>query len=310
MNSSSELKNSYQKKTGTLFTIGVFDGVHIGHRFLIEKLKQDAIKRHLLSGVITFDPPPRSILQPDANNLWISELKDKVSTLKQLGVDVIIVLSFTQALSQLSAKDFISFLVNRLKMCGIIIGPDLVLGRNQEGNAQTLRLLGQEMDFSVEVVPPFMLNEETVSSTLIRQELDAGDMVKVERLLGHHFTLNARVISGDKRGRTLGFPTANLAIATEQALPASGVYLTNTYVSNKRFISATYVGSRPTFHGSTNTVETYLLDYEGNLYGREIELSFIRRFRDDKRFSSPQELAAQIDKDVEEIKNMASYNQF
>jgi riboflavin kinase/FMN adenylyltransferase len=306
MNSTSKAKNIYQEKTGVIFTLGVFDGVHIGHRFLIEKLMQYAHKRHLLSGIITFDPPPISILKPDANNLWLSELKDKIGALKQLNIDVIVVLSFTQALSQLSAQEFISFLVKRLNMRGLIIGPDLVLGRNKEGNAQTLRLLGQKMDFSVEVVPPFMLNGETVSSTLIRRELDSGDMIKVERLLGHPFTLNTRVITGDKRGRTLGFPTANMAITGRQALPASGVYLTNICVNNKRFVSATYVGSRPTFASSNITVETYLLDYKGSLYGEEIELSFIRRFRDEKSFSSPQELAAQIGKDVEEIKNMTT----
>jgi riboflavin kinase / FMN adenylyltransferase len=309
MESTSDIKNIYQEDTGILFTLGVFDGVHIGHRFLIEKLKQQARKRHLLSGAVTFDPLPQSILQPGANIFWLSELQNKVKALKQLEIDVIVVLSFTQALSRLSAHEFISFLVKNLKMRGIIIGPDFSLGRNHEGDAQTLQLLGLQMAFNVEVVTPLTLNGETVSSTLIRRELDLGDMIKVQKLLGRRFTLNAKVVPGDSRGRLMGFPTANLTIAQGQALPACGVYLTNTYIHRKCLSSATYIGSRPTFNGFNKTVETYILDYKGSLYGENIEISFIRRLRDEKRFRSPHELASQIGKDIEEIRNIASDSQ-
>lgn len=292
-------------QNGTLFAIGVFDGVHIGHRFLIDNLRQDAKNAQLLSGIITFDPHPQSVLMPGSPRPWLSELGNRVADLKILGVDVIAVLSFTQTLSQLSAKEFANFMVKYLKMRGIIIGPDFSLGQNHEGTATILQSLGQQMSFSVKVIPPYTLDEEIISSTLIRQALSSGDMIKVEKLLGRRFILPARVISGDKRGRSMGFPTANLDIAPGQALPADGVYSTNTYVHGKRFLSATYIGQRPTFAGSNRTIETYLLDYTGSLYNEELEVSFICKLRDERHFNSQRELTAQINEDVEKIRKLA-----
>ena len=293
-------------QNGTLFAIGVFDGVHIGHRFLIEKLRQDARTTQLLSGIITFDPHPQSVLMPGNNRPWLSELGDRVEDLKRLGVDIIAVLSFTLTLSQLSAKEFANFMVKRLNMRGIIIGPDFSLGQNHEGTATILQSLGQQMAFSVKVIPPYTLDGEIISSTLIRQALGSGDMLKVEKLLGRRFILLSRVVSGDKRGRSMGFPTANLNILPGQALPADGVYATNTYVNGKCFLSATYVGQRPTFAGSNRTVETYLLDYKGSLYDKVLEVSFICRLRDEMNFNSQQELTAQISEDVEKIRKVDS----
>ncbi len=290
---------------GTLFAIGIFDGVHIGHRFLVEKLKQYAKTKQLLSGIITFDPHPLSVLMPGNPRPWLSELGNKVEDLKKLDVDVIAVLSFTLTLSQLSAKEFVAFMVNHLQMRGIIIGPDFSLGKNHEGNATMLQSLGQQMAFSVDVVPPCTLDGEIISSTLVRQSLTSGDMIKVGKLLGHSFILLAKVISGDKRGRSMGFPTANLDIAPGQALPADGVYATNTCVHGKRFISATYIGQRPTFAGSNRTVETYLFDYTGSLYNEELEVSFICRLRDERHFNSQQDLMVQINEDIEKIRKLA-----
>ena len=301
MDLTGELKNIYQEGTETLFTLGVFDGVHIGHRFLIEKLSRHAKKRHLSSGIITFDPAPQSILQPSTNIFWLSDLKNKVMALKNLGIDVIVVLSFTQALSQFSAQEFISFLVKSLKMRGIMIGPDFTLGRNHEGNAQTLRLLGLQMAFSVEVVAPFTLNGETVSSTLIRRVLTQGDMKKVEMLMGRYFQLGGKVITSNKRGRVLGFPTANLDIRPQQALPGNGIYATIAQIDGKQFSSATNIGIRPTFGEGEKTVETHLLNYKGDLYGKDIRLEFVQKLRDEQRFPSSEELKAQIEKDVREV---------
>lgn len=302
----SNWESSDISQNGTLFAIGVFDGVHIGHRFLVEKLRQDAKSTHLLSGIITFDPHPQSVLMPGSPRPWLSELGNRVEDLKRLSVDVIAVLSFTLTLSQLSAKEFTNFMVKCLKMRGIIIGPDFSLGQNHEGTAPILQSLGQQMAFSVKVIPPYTLDGEIISSTLVRQALTSGDMIKVEKLLGRRFILIARVISGDKRGRSMGFPTANLNIAPGQALPADGVYATNTYVHGKRFLSATYVGQRPTFAGSNGTVETYLFDYTGNLYNEELEVSFICKLRDERHFNSQRELTAQIKEDVEKIRRVDS----
>jgi riboflavin kinase/FMN adenylyltransferase len=181
-----------------------------------------------------------------------------------------------------------------------MIGPDFALGRGREGNANLLRSLGQEMGFSVETVSPFTVKGEMVSSTLIRQALAQGDMTKVTKLMGHNFYLAGKVISADKRGRSLGFPTANLNIKQEQALPGNGVYTTIAWVNGKQFASATNIGTRPTFGGSGKVVETHLLNYEGDLYGEELKVEFVQKLRNEQRFASPRELKEQIGKDIQE----------
>jgi riboflavin kinase/FMN adenylyltransferase len=189
-------------------------------------------------------------------------------------------------------------------MRGIIVGPDFALGRGGEGSINLLRTLGNEMEFSVEVIPPYTINGELVSSTLIRQALIQGDMKRVEKLMGHHFYLRGKVVTSDKRGRALGFPTANLDIKPQQALPNNGIYATITNVDGKQFPSATNIGTRPTFGEGQKMVETHLLDYKGNLYGKEIRVEFVQKLRDEKRFASSQELKTQIEKDVREVESL------
>jgi len=289
----------------TLFAIGVFDGVHLGHQYLIDKLKQRAKEQNLLSGVITFSPNPQSVLHPNTQLPQISDLKHRLSSLKELNIDLVAVLAFTPELAQLSAREFVALLKKCVKLRGLIVGPDFALGRGREGNAQILRTLGQEMAFTLETVPPFTIDGETVSSTLIRQALAQGDMTKVKKFMGRHFSISAKVVSADKRGRVLGFPTANLDINQGQALPHDGVYATVTHVDGKQFASASNIGIRPTFGGDDKrTVETYLLNYEGNLYDKELVVGFVDKLRDEQRFASPQELIAQIEKDIERVRTI------
>ncbi len=290
----------------TLLTVGVFDGIHAGHRYLIKRLNQRAQERGLLSGVVTFNPHPQSVLHLHSPLPWLSSLEDRIKSLRELGVGLVAVLSFTPEVAQLSAREFVALLKKYLKMNSLIIGPDFALGRKREGDANLLGSLGQEMGFNMEVMCPFTVNGEIVSSSLIRQALAQGDMMKVERLMGRYFTLSAKVISTDKRGRVLGFPTANLDIKPGQALPNNGVYGTITGVDGKQFASATNIGTRPTFGDSEKTVETHLLAYEGDLYGKELEVKFICKLRDEKRFASPEELKIQIEEDVEKVRTIAA----
>ena len=285
----------------TLLTIGVFDGVHAGHRYLLEKLQQQAVEKNLLSGVVTFNPHPQSVLHPHSQLLWLNNLEDRVRAFQELGVRIVAVLTFTPKIAQLSAQDFISLLKKYLKMQGIVVGPDFTLGRSQEGNINLLRTMGHEMNFSVEVISPFTIDGEVVSSTLIRQALIQGDMRRVERLMGRYFYLRGKVITSNKRGRVLGFPTANLDIKPQQALPSNGIYATITQVNGKRFPSATNIGIRPTFGKGEKTVETHLLNYKGDLYGKDMKVEFVQKLRDEQRFSSPEELKIQIEKDVREV---------
>jgi riboflavin kinase/FMN adenylyltransferase len=211
------------------------------------------------------------------------------------------VLTFTRKVAQLSAKEFMVLLKKPLRMRGIMVGPDFALGRGGEGNIDLLRALGREMEFSVEVAPPFTINGEVVSSTLIRQALAQGDMKRVERLMERHFYLRGTITTADKRGRVLGFPTANLDIRPQQALPGNGIYATIAYVDGKQFAAATNIGIRPTFGEGERRVESHLLDYDGDLYGKEMRLEFVRKLRDEQRFPSFEELKAQIKKDVQEV---------
>jgi riboflavin kinase/FMN adenylyltransferase len=284
-----------------LLTIGVFDGVHAGHRYLLQRLRQRAKERNLLSGVVTFNPHPQSVLHPHEQLPWLSSLDDRVATLRQLGLSIVAVLTFAPKLAQLGARDFMSLLKTYLKMQGIVVGPDFTLGRAGEGDINLLRTLGDQMKFSVEVIPPYTIDGEIVSSTLIRQALIHGDMSRVEKLMGRRFYLTGKVITSDKRGRLLGFPTANLDMKPEQASPDNGIYATITQVDGKRFPSATNIGTRPTFGEGKRLVETHLLNYQGNLYGKEIRVEFVQKLRDEERFASSQELETQIKEDVRKV---------
>ena len=285
----------------TLLTIGVFDGVHAGHRYLLEKMKRKAAERNLLSGVVTFNPHPQSVLNPHNQILWLIAPEDRVKSLQRLGINLVAVLTFTQEVAKLSAREFMILVKKHLRMRGIMVGPDFTLGRGQEGNIHLLRTLGREMNFSLEVIPPCTINGEIVSSTLIRQALTQGDMGKVRRLMGHYFQIGGKVVPSDKRGRILGFPTANLDIKPQQALPSNGIYATVTQVDDKQFHSATNIGTRPTFGEGKKTVETHLLNYKGDLYSKEIRVEFVQKLRDEQRFPSSEELKAQIKQDVQEI---------
>jgi riboflavin kinase/FMN adenylyltransferase len=285
----------------TLLTIGVFDGVHAGHRYLLKGLQQQAAEKNLLSGVVTFNPHPQSVLHPDDQLPWLSSLEDRVTIFQQLGLNIVAVLTFTPKVAQLSAWDFISLLKKYLKMRGIIVGPDFALGRGAQGNINLLRTLGDEMEFTIEIIPPYTINGEVVSSTIIRQALVQGDMKRVEKLMGRRFYLRGKVITSDKRGRLLGFPTANLDTKPQQALPDNGIYATITEVDGKQFPSATNIGSRPTFGDGGKMVESHLLNYEGSLYGKEIRVEFVQKLRDEQRFPSSEELKTQIGKDVRKV---------
>jgi riboflavin kinase/FMN adenylyltransferase len=284
----------------TLLTVGVFDGVHVGHRYLLEKLRQRATEKNLLSGVVTFSPHPQSVLHPHNQLPWLSDVDDRIKSLQGLGINMVAVLTFTPKVAQLTAREFMSSLKKHLRMQGLMVGPDFVLGRGGEGNIDLLRALAREMKFNVEVVPPYTINGEVVSSTLIRQALAQSDMRRVKRLMGRYFQLRGKVVTSGKRGRALGFPTANLDINPQQALPGNGVYATITQVDGKQFPSATNIGTHPTFGEGERTVETHLIQYKGDLYGKEIRVEFVQKLRDEQRFASTEELKKQIEKDIRE----------
>jgi riboflavin kinase/FMN adenylyltransferase len=282
-----------------LLTIGVFDGVHLGHKHLISRLKELAHQQGLASGVVTFRQNPQEILSHRKKLPFLTNLNQRINLLKNEGIDAIIPLSFTPQLAKLSARSFLELLQKNLRMRGVVIGPDFALGRNREGNTETMRRLGKEMGFSVSVVPPLTIDGEVVSSTAIRKALAKGDMKRVQKLIGSPFRLQGRVVAGAGRGVKLGFPTANLEIEAEQALPPDGVYVSQTNIGKQSYFSLTNIGQRPTFGRGERLVEVLLLDYDSDLYGQELEIDILERLRGEKKFNTAEELKKQIARDVE-----------
>lgn len=285
-------------KKDMLLTIGVFDGVHLGHKYLISRLKEHAKQQDLLSGVVTFRQHPQEVLAPQTKLSFLTDLDERIKLLKNEGVEDVIILNFTHELAQLSTRQFINLLQKYLRMRGMVIGPDFALGKNREGNIDALRKLAQNMNFSVTVIPPLMINGEIVSSTAIRNALARGDMKRVHVLTGRPFSLHGRVISGAGRGIKLGFPTANLDMSPKQALPADGVYATRSYIDDKDYPSMTNIGKCPTFSGNECTVEVYILDYHDKLYGRELKIDVMERLRSEIKFDNEEELKKQIAEDI------------
>jgi len=285
-------------KKDMLLTIGVFDGVHLGHKYLISQLKGLARKQGLASGVVTFRQHPQEVLSPQTRLPFLTDLAQRTKLLKDEGVETIIILSFTRELASFSPRQFLGLLKKYLRMRGLVIGPDFALGQSREGNTDTLRRLGQEMGFSVTVVPPIIINGEMVSSTAIRKALALGDMKRVQSFIGRPFRLHGRVIAGARRGVELGFPTANLDISPQQALPAEGVYVSRVHIDDQAHPAMTNIGQRPTFGESQRVVEVYLLDYHGDLYGQELTVDITERLRDEIKFDTPEQLKKQIAEDV------------
>jgi riboflavin kinase/FMN adenylyltransferase len=289
-----------------LLTIGVFDGVHLGHQRLLARLRDEARRKSWLSGVVTFSSHPEVVLSKGNELLWLDDLETRVSLLRDAGVDVVVTLPFSSELAQLSAREFVQLLKDCLKMRGLIVGPDFALGKDREGDVDKLRLLGKKMGFSFEVIPATVLDGQVVSSSAIRQALSQGDMRMVEKLTGRLFSLSGQVVTGDGRGRTLGFPTANLEMSAEQALPGDGVYATIAHVDHQLMPSVTNIGVRPTFEGSKHLVETYIFDYEGELIGQKFTIDLVDKIRDEKRFDTVEQLKAQIKKDIEQARQILS----
>ena len=283
-----------------VLTIGVFDGVHLGHKHLISEVKGIASKQGMLSGVVTFRKHPVEQVEPEASLPYLTSLQEKLKLIKAEGVDFVVALTFDRKLADLTARDFVGLLRNYLRMRALVVGPDFALGRGREGNVDVLRRLGKDIGFSLTVVPPMKIGGEIVSSTGIRQALADGDMGKVVSLTGRPYLIRGKVVRGTGQGRRIGFPTANLEIESGWAIPRDGVYATMTHTNGDVHKSLTSIGMRPTFGGKSRTVETYILDFDGDLYGRDVSIEIIERLREEKKFDNIEDLKKQIARDIDE----------
>lgn len=279
--------------------IGVFDGVHIGHQALIRQTAEGAKQLGGRALAATFDPLPIQALAPGAPPSALSDVDDRVHLLHKAGADDVVVFHFTREFAALDADEFVRRLVRAGEVRRICVGEDFQFGRDRGGNVRTLAAAGPEHRFEVVVATPVTEGGEVVSSTRIRNALLAGDVTGAARLLGRPYSVRGTVVHGAKRGRALGFPTINLAVPPARLLPRDGIYAMTVRVRDAEVAAAASLGVRPTFGSGDRTLEAYLLDWEGDVYGDTIEAAFLKRLRDELRFASAEELTEQIARDVE-----------
>ncbi len=288
----------------SVLTIGVFDGVHRGHRHLFARVKAEADKGGYDAGVVTFRDHPDSALRPDFLPRYLTDLDERVRLIEEVGVDFVVPVTFDLPLSRLSASEFLDLLQSRLRMKGLVVGPDFAMGYKRAGDVDALASLGRERGFALEVVEPVLDAGKPITSTAVREALGRGDIARAAVLLGRNFSLGGRVVEGSGRGRTLGFPTANLRIDDSMAVPGDGIYATFAAVGRRRYLAATSVGGRPTFDDAKRTIEAFILDFDEDLYGRAVTLEFVHRLRDVERYETVGALKEQVAKDVERTRTL------
>lgn len=284
-------------------TIGNFDGVHLGHKALIDFCKQIANAERIDFALITFWPHPRVLLQGAESHTPLSSRQNKLELLRNAGAQHIIELPFTRELASLSPDEFIAQYLLPLKLHTLIIGHDFVLGHKRAGTARVLEQIGKSEDFKVLQAPPFHMDGEPVSSTRLRKAIAAGEMKKAAAMLGRNYEITGNVGHGYGRGKTLGFPTANLENISE-LLPPPGVYVTFAKYNGVRHQAVTNIGSNPTFGNKQVTVETFLLDTSQNLYNQNMSLEFVSFLRPEHKFASHDELSKQINCDISQAREI------
>lgn len=282
-----------------VLTMGVFDGVHRGHRHLAQQVKRRAQELQCLSGIITLHPHPEAVLRPGNGPLYLVTLDERLALLRDLGLDVVAALPFTLELARLSALEFMGLLRQHLRLRELWVGPDFALGHRREGTVTRLTEIGQGMGYQVHVVSPLVLNGQTVSSTLIRNLVRQGQVEAAARLLRRWHHVSGTVMPGDQRGRRLGFPTTHVTVADGLALPADGVYTTYARLGTKQWPAMAYVGL--SLAGSERRLEVHMPDLADDLDGQSLRVEFVRRLRPDARFASAQALTTQMEQDLAQV---------
>ncbi|MCH2449580.1 MAG: bifunctional riboflavin kinase/FAD synthetase [Gracilimonas sp.] len=295
-----ELKN-ITHQSNSVVTVGTFDGVHKGHRALIDAVVTKADERNARSVVVTFDPHPREIINPGKGGIkLLTTLKERCEILEDLGVDVLLVIPFDRDFSLLTSEEFVRKIIHKkVGVSEFVIGYDHHFGRDREGTIETIKKLGAELGFDYYVVSKQEMGDVTISSTVIRRTLaEEGNVKKAAEYLDRNYLLNGIVMHGDERGRTIGYPTANLKPEHEnKVIPKNGVYAVKIRVQGEWFGGMMNIGVRPTFDDPVRTVEVNIFDFSREIYGDTIQVRFIDRIRDEQKFDGIDELKAQLDSD-------------
>lgn len=292
----------------TAVTIGTFDGVHLGHHKILERLINNAKNDGLKSTVLTFFPHPRMVLQKDTDIKLLNTLEEKVQILESLGLDYLIIHPFTKEFSRLSAIEFVrDILVNDLKTKKIIIGYDHRFGRNRNANIQDLITFGSTLDFEVEEIPAQEIDDVSVSSTKIRNALLEGDIATANSYLNYEYMLTGTIKKGKGLGKQFGFPTANLHIAEKYKLiPKTGVYVVKSNIGGKTYFGMMNIGFNPTVSGTEKSIEVNFFEFEGDLYDKKVQVGILHRIRDEHKFDSVEELQEQLKKDKKQSLTLIS----
>jgi len=290
----------FDKKS--VVTVGTFDGVHLGHQKVIQRVWEQAQAKGARSVLLTFEPHPREVVGRGPVKL-LTTIDERIGLLDRTGTDILVILEFTFEFSRQSSREFFEKnIVNGIGLEDVVVGHDHMFGRDREAGVEELRELGRHFGFSVYREPPFVVEEEIVGSSKIRETLLRGDVEKAGRWLGRPYFLSGQVIKGDGRGASIGFPTANIQPQNERKLiPAEGVYFVEVDFDGKNLFGMMNIGIRPTFNkDSARAIEVHLFDWSENLYGKTLRVHFRRRLRSEKKFASPEELVEQLRRDQEQ----------
>jgi riboflavin kinase/FMN adenylyltransferase len=290
---------SFSANKPTIVTIGTFDGVHLGHKKILEQIVENAHSQNCESLVLTFFPHPRTILQADSEMKQLNTLAEKTNLLSALGIDNLVIHPFDAAFSRLTAEEFVKqVLVDTFKIKKIIIGHDHRFGRNRTANIDDLIEFGNKFGFEVEEISAKEINEVSISSTKIRNALTEGNIELANNYLGYYYSLTGIVSKGKQLGRTIGYPTANIKIVEEYKLiPQNGVYIVQSNLDGIMYHGMMNIGTRPTVDGTTQTIEIHFFDFQKELYNQKITISLLHRMRSEQKFESVDALKKQLDKD-------------
>ncbi len=296
------IENFKENRFKTAIALGNFDGVHIGHQKLIKEMVENAKKNGLKSSVLLFHNHTKTVLEGKGPKL-ITSLKQKYDLIENLGVDIIYTMNFNENIMKLSPEEFVrGILIEKLKCKAVAVGTDYRFGHKASGNADLLTELGNKFNFLVNIVSPMYVDDEIVSSTKIRELIAEGDLDMAKILLGRDYSVLGNVIHGKKMGTKLGFPTANIELLENYIIPKKGVYNTRTIIDNNKYLSATSVGYNPTFNEDRLKIESHIIDFNDNIYGKTIELVFIQYLRDEFKFETLDLLKEQMGKDIMKVK--------
>jgi len=290
-------------------TLGTFDGVHVGHQILIKQVVQKAQELKKKSVVVTYEPHPQTVVSPRNAPLLLTTLEEKIPLIEQLRIDELMIINFDQELSNFTPQEFIEeILAKKLNPAHVIVGYNHAFGKNREGKVENLREASGIYNFGFEMVEPVDTNDNVISSSKIRKELTLGNFRSAKKMLGHSYPIFGTVVFGSGLGATLGYPTANLSVASHKLLPKSGVYSGKVQIESKTHFGMAYIGQRPTLNQKGIVIEVHIFNFEGNLYDRKIALYLDEYIREDQKFDSVQDLKIQMQKDEVLVKQYYQLN--